>query len=220
MARKKPLQGLNRHQKAARRPGEERVGREMVEELLQLSRSPDPADREHAASFLCPCHVRRRIEEVWNALFRMMEDEDVRVRRAAWHTLEDGGKPDDPRLDRLLDRLSRTETDRRVRSFIDIFSGQRRKKADLEFQVGRPFRVSPCAASATFAPALGSRSSATCILSSPTTAPAAPVSSAGPAPGNPPENPRAWLASADWPPPRSRVFLYTAYSSSRGTTSA
>ena len=100
-----------------------------------MSRSPDPADREHAASFLCPCHVRRRIEEVWNALFRMMEDEDVRVRRAAWHTLEDGGKPDDPRLDRLLDRLSRTETDRRVRSFIDIFSGQRRKKADLEFKL-------------------------------------------------------------------------------------
>ena len=135
MARKKPRQGLNRHQKAARRPGEERVGREMVEELLQLSRSPDSADREHAASYLCPCHVRRRIEEVWDALFRLMEDDDVGVRRAAWHTLEDGGKPDDPRLDRLLDRLSRTETDRRVRSFIDMFSGQRRKKAELEFRL-------------------------------------------------------------------------------------
>ena len=135
MARKKSRQDLNRHQKAARRPGEERVGREMVGELLQLSRSPDPAEREHAASFLCPCHVRRRIEEVWDALFRMMEDEDVRVRRAAWHTLEDGGKPDDPRLDRLVDRLSRTETDQRVRSFVDMFSGRRRKMAEVEFRL-------------------------------------------------------------------------------------
>ena len=135
MARKNIHKGRNRHQKAARRPGEERVGREMVEELLQLSRSPDPAEREHAASFLCPCHVRRRIEEVWDALFRMMEDEDVRVRRAAWHTLEDGGKPDDPRLDRLVDRLSRTETDDRVRSFVDMFSGRRRKRAEVEFRL-------------------------------------------------------------------------------------
>ena len=115
------------------------MGREMVEELLQLSRSPDPAEREHAASFLCPCHLRRRIGDVWDALFRMMEDDDVRVRRAAWHTLEDGGKPDDRRLDRLVDRLSRTETDRRVRRFIDMFSGQRRKKADLEFKLAGRF---------------------------------------------------------------------------------
>ena len=63
----------------------------------------------------------------------------MRVRRAAWHTLEDGSKPDDPRLDRLVDRLSRTETDRRVRSFVDMFAQQRREKADLEFRpAGRP----------------------------------------------------------------------------------
>ena len=134
MARKNN-KGLNRHQKAAHRPGEKRVGREMIEELLELSHSPDPDDREQAASFLCPCHVRRRIDEVWDALFRMMEDADVRVRRAAWHTLEDGGKPDDPRLDRLIDQLSRNETDRQVRRFVDAFARERRVRADLEFKL-------------------------------------------------------------------------------------
>ena len=88
------LKGLNKHQRAALRPGEKRVGREEIHELLQLSQSKDPADRLLAASFLCPCHVRKRIDEVWAALYRMLEDEDIKVRRAAWHTLEDGGKPD------------------------------------------------------------------------------------------------------------------------------
>ena len=49
MARKK-YQGANRHQKAAHRRGEERVGREMIEELLDLSHGFDPADRELAGS--------------------------------------------------------------------------------------------------------------------------------------------------------------------------
>ena len=134
MARRKK-QGANKYQKAAHRLGEERIGREMVEELLQLSHSPDPAKREHAASFLCPCHVRRRIDEVWDALFRMMEDDEASVRRAAWHTLEDGGEPDDPRLDRIIDNLSRIETDRQVRNYLKKYTGQRRRKADLKFKL-------------------------------------------------------------------------------------
>ena len=193
MARNNDHKGRNRHQKAARRPGEERVGGEMVEELLQLSRSPDPAEREHAASFLCPCHVRRRIEKVWDALFRMMEDDDVRVRRAAWHTLEDGGKPDDPRLDRLVDRLSRTETDRRVRSFVDMFSGRRAAGGPRWNSGWRAAPSSTCAANATSAAGPGNGSGATWKPSSPPTAPAAPGSSVRPVPGKPPE-PSAGLA--------------------------
>ncbi|MBT4979944.1 MAG: hypothetical protein HOM86_21660, partial [Gemmatimonadetes bacterium] len=68
--------GLNKHQRAAFKEGEERVGREEIQELLQMSQSEDPADRLQAASFLCPCHVRRRIDEVWEALYRMLEDDD------------------------------------------------------------------------------------------------------------------------------------------------
>ena len=56
--------GLNKHQKAVRRVGEERVGREEIEELLAQSHSEDPEARLVAASYLCPCHVRRRIPVV------------------------------------------------------------------------------------------------------------------------------------------------------------
>ena len=50
--RKTRHQGLNKHQRAAFRQGELRVGREEIQELLQMSRSADPEDRLHAASFL------------------------------------------------------------------------------------------------------------------------------------------------------------------------
>ena len=69
-----------------------------------MSQSEDPMDRLQAAFFLCPWHVRKRIDEVWEALYRMLEDDDPKVRRAAWHTLEDGGKPDDPALDEIIER--------------------------------------------------------------------------------------------------------------------
>lgn len=124
---------LNKHQRAAFRPGEERVGREQIEELLDMSRSSDPVDRLTAASYLCPCHVRRRIDEVWQALFRMLEDEDVKVRRAAWHTLEDGGKPDDPVLDAIIERTLQRDGDRQVLNFARLFAKGRKQRRDVEF---------------------------------------------------------------------------------------
>jgi len=126
--------GLNKHQRAAFRPGEVRIGREQVEELLQRSRSSDPEDRLEAASLLCPCHVRKRVDEVWTALYRMREDEDQRVRRAAWHTLEDGGKPDDPALDAIIDRTLERENDKQVLYFARLFSQGREKRRLVEFE--------------------------------------------------------------------------------------
>src|SRR5215211_4327628 len=120
--------GMNKHQKAVYRVGEPRVGREQIEELLDKSHSEDAADRLEAASYLCPCHVRRRIEPVWEALYRLLEDEDVEVRRAAWHTLEDGGRPDDPKLDAIVERVSKTESDRTVLRFIQQIGGVRRDR--------------------------------------------------------------------------------------------
>ncbi|MBX3011646.1 MAG: HEAT repeat domain-containing protein [Caldilineaceae bacterium] len=117
--------GMNKHQKAAFRPGEKRTRRDQIETLLELSCSADPADREVAAQNLCPCHVRRRVEPVWEALYRMMEDPDVRVRRAAWHTLEDGGRPNDPAFEPILSRALRQETDPQVRRFAELFARAR-----------------------------------------------------------------------------------------------
>src|SRR5438445_5690185 len=126
--------GMNRHQKAAHRVGERRVGREEIAELLEQAASHDPDERLAAAQYLCPCHVRRRIAAVWEALYRLLEDADVRVRRAAWHTLEDGGRPDDPALDAILERALRTETDRTVLGFARHVAGPRR---DRELVVAR-----------------------------------------------------------------------------------
>lgn len=131
--------GMNRHQKAVYRPGEPRVGREQIEELLQQSKSGDAEERLVAAQYLCPCHVRRRIEAVWEALFRLLEDPDVRVRRAAWHTLEDGGRPDDPALDAILERALQQETDPQVLRFAHHVAGPRQEKERMAALVmGRP----------------------------------------------------------------------------------
>src|SRR5690348_43970 len=126
--------GLNKHQKAVRKVGEKQVGREEIEELLEQSHSEDAEERLVAASYLCPCHVRRRIPAVWEALYRLLEDEDVRVRRAAWHTLEDGGRPDDPALDEILERVLRSDTDRQVLGFARKLAGPRH---DRELVVAR-----------------------------------------------------------------------------------
>src|SRR5260370_24482754 len=130
---------MNKHQKAVYRVGEPRVGRDEIQELLRLSGSSDAEERLVAAQFLCPCHVRRRIEAVWEALYRLLEDPDVRVRRAAWHTLEDGGRPDDPALDVILDRTLRSETDPQVRRFAQHLAGPRWEKERMAARVmGRP----------------------------------------------------------------------------------
>lgn len=127
--------GMNKYQKAAHKPGERRINREQIDELVEMSASDDPEDRLEAAKYLCPCHVRRRIEPVWNALYRMLDDPDVRVRRAAWHTLEDGGHPDDPVLDAIFDRARRSETDPAILRFIKLLDGNRRDKDRLALKL-------------------------------------------------------------------------------------
>lgn len=131
--------GMNKHQKAVFRVGEPQVGRDEIQELRERSRSGDPEERLVAAQFLCPCHVRRRIEAVWESLYRLLEDPDVRVRRAAWHTLEDGGRPDDPALDAILDRALENETDAQVLRFVRHLAGPRRdRERVIARAMGRP----------------------------------------------------------------------------------
>ena len=88
-----------------------------------------------AASYLCPCHVRRRVDKAWAALYRMLEDEEVRVRRAAWHTLEDGGRPEDSALDEIIERTLQRDTDRQVLNFARQFAKGRKRRKEIEFEV-------------------------------------------------------------------------------------
>jgi len=126
---------MDRHQRAAFRSGENRVGREELQDLLAMSESEDPEKRFVAASYLCPCHVRRRVDKAWAALYRMLEDEEVRVRRAAWHTLEDGGRPEDSALDEIIERTLERDNDRQVLRFARHLSKDREKRKQLDFAV-------------------------------------------------------------------------------------
>ncbi len=105
----------NRHQKAAFRPGEARVSRAQVAELLALARSGDVEERLVAAKFLCPCHVRGRTEAIWQTVLGLMGDADPRVRFAAWHTLEDGGAPGEDGVLKRLEATLEREDDAKVR---------------------------------------------------------------------------------------------------------
>lgn len=125
--------GMNKHQKVIYKLGERRTSSAEIAELLELSHSEDPEDRLIAAEHLCPCHVRTRIPTVWEALFRMMEDSDPRVRQAAWHTIEDGGKPSEAEAVAHLERICEAESDPKIRRFaettLDKILGPRKSKA-------------------------------------------------------------------------------------------
>ncbi|HEX5322632.1 MAG TPA: HEAT repeat domain-containing protein [Capsulimonadaceae bacterium] len=126
---------MNKHQKKVYRVGEHRIGPEDIAKLLELSCSANPGDRLEAATWLCPCHVRRRIDTVWEALYRLMEDQDWRVRRQAWHTIEDGGKPSDPeaveKLEAIFAREAHPKVRQMARSSLDKALGSCRDRADL-----------------------------------------------------------------------------------------
>lgn len=61
-----------------------------VDALLAFAWDPDPRVRQRAAMNLCPCHVRRERDDVWDRLIALAADPDVRVRRVALHALCDG----------------------------------------------------------------------------------------------------------------------------------
>lgn len=111
----KKLTGMNKYQRKAHRRREDRLRGDGIEYYLSLAYSENPEDRAQAMENLCPCHVRKRIDAVWVALYKGLVDTDLCVRRAAWHTLDDGGNPNDPRLQPLLQKIVKTETDTTLR---------------------------------------------------------------------------------------------------------
>jgi hypothetical protein len=124
--------GRNSYQKAAHRPGEARIRRGQVDQLLVLSKSDAAEDRLAAARLLCPCHVRGRTQDIWNAVVALMSDADARIRLAAWHTLEDGGVPsEEGTLESLKGMLAR-ETDPGVRRLANEVIGPALRQRDRQ----------------------------------------------------------------------------------------
>ena len=134
---------MNRYQKRAHRRREERLRGNEVDYYLALAYAENPEDRALAMENLCPCHVRKRIDAVWVALYKGLVDSDLRVRKAAWHTLDDGGNPNDPRLKPLLEKIAKTETDSVLRQrALDLIAATRKveeQKAALLAQKAHTF---------------------------------------------------------------------------------
>ena len=52
---------------------------------------------------------------------------------AAWHTLDDGGNPDDPRLQPLLEKIAKEETDPKLRQrALDLIAATRKVEEQKE----------------------------------------------------------------------------------------
>ena len=65
----------------------------------------------------------------------MLEDEDIKVRRVAWHTLKDGGRPHEPALYTILERTLEQDADRQVLGCPWKYAHGRKIRKGVEFEV-------------------------------------------------------------------------------------
>ena len=99
--------------------------------LLQLTRASDPRTRTHAVVHLCPCHVRRNDDRVWDRVLTMAEDRDAKVRNAALHVLTDGSpRSRESQVVGVLERMYH-EPDAKLRRKARHILTQYRRTGDL-----------------------------------------------------------------------------------------
>jgi hypothetical protein len=67
-----------------------KLDRAEIDVWLALTASADAKNRCDAVLHLCPCHIQGEAPEVWNRLFAMVTDPDVKVRSNLLHVLADG----------------------------------------------------------------------------------------------------------------------------------
>ena len=74
--------------------------------LLRRTYNDDPQARWRALIHLCPCHVKRNDEHVWNRALAMATDPDPKVRDVVLHLLTDGSpRSREPEVVRVLERM-------------------------------------------------------------------------------------------------------------------
>jgi HEAT repeat protein len=61
-----------------------------VEEIIELTKNPDPNVRKVAIRSICPCKVYDKIDLFWERILEMTGDENVEVRANVLHVLCDG----------------------------------------------------------------------------------------------------------------------------------
>jgi HEAT repeat protein len=74
--------------------------------LLEQTRDRDPRVRLRAVVRLCPCHVKRNHNQIWDRLIAMATDEDPKIRGAVLHGLTDGSpRPLELEIVSVLERM-------------------------------------------------------------------------------------------------------------------
>lgn len=58
--------------------------------FLEETHHDNPRIRGSAVTHLCPCHVKRNHDDVWDRMLSMASDPDVKVRGWVLHVLTDG----------------------------------------------------------------------------------------------------------------------------------
>jgi len=61
-----------------------------IEEIIEITKNPDPNVRKIAVRSICPCKVYDKIDLFWNRILEMTEDESAEVRANVLHVLCDG----------------------------------------------------------------------------------------------------------------------------------
>lgn len=61
-----------------------------VNEVIALSRHPDPMVRQRALREMCPCRVKDDLTEFWDRVVEMRDDPAENVRQQVMHTICDG----------------------------------------------------------------------------------------------------------------------------------
>jgi len=89
-----------------------------IEEFMTLTFSMDPLVRRKALRELCPCHVKKDVEQFWDRIVEMISDPDERVRYQVLHNLCDGSpKTREEKIIAAIEELH-NDPDKTIRSTV------------------------------------------------------------------------------------------------------
>ena len=99
--------------------------------FLEKTHDHDPRVRRAAVTHLCPCHVKRNHELVWDRMVEMAADSDPKVRNWVLHVLTDGSPR--TRQDEVVQVLTRLhdDPDQKVRRKARKILAHYRRTGDL-----------------------------------------------------------------------------------------